>query len=592
MDITTTIHQYGATDGAGNLAYDHFYLDDMVLSPIGAGDSSELTGLSHTECSKRMGGQGAFLAHKPDFELATYSTLKDYIWLPVEIWNDGLSKCLGEYYLIKPGFRYNQAIFAGPEAIRVLDKVGARHNAILAVGEVTAVGADYIDDANASFTDSLLNKYCFFSDKSGPSVETVNPDSGSDHKNVSDDNAATLYREVNDETILDEGASTWEAWFQKTVLNEYFYLQLDFATTNGGSCEAFEIRCWLTFGGVSTDPSVYIYDHTNTQWRKIDDLSTSGDVPYEMVLDETDIPAGVISDYFSGDASPELWIKILSGENNTSSETLKLFCRFAQLKVTHSTPFIAETTTYTIDARTGTRLTFTGQTPSDDGVAIGDPYRIGDYLHTILENCFAGGFSANLDIDVDDTTIADAPDFRTAYIGDVLRAYAKLMNRKYWQETGWTVKMPSSYGDTGLDLTEADFVTNPKMENWTFTRDGSNIIKHVQVLGNGIFVEGYQTPEFFSPQSLIHNDNRLSSGVTASNYATNLLANNIGPQETIRFTLNMDGSTDYSAIDIGKTVDINLYSSTIVITAGIITEIYYRQKQNGPLYAELVVEVQ
>lgn len=583
--------------------FDSFYYDDILFDAHLSSETTELSSLSVVECSKRLEGAGAFLAVKPDFEMATFATLKNYIWTTIEVWNNELTKKLGEYYGIFLSIQRNAVTFRGPEALKVLDKVGSRYNGVLASGEVTGTGGagtPTIDDINAAFTAALVTKICTFQDVSGPNTETAYPDSASDHYNEADDLAANLILEISDYTSLaTENTTGWEAWYNKTVAGEFFYLQLEYQVTNGASAVAFTYRIHLETAAVinlDTAPSFWLYDFTNTTWRKVADLDQLANgfrQLFEYTITDADIPAGVIADYFSGDSPPEFHVKVKSGEDSTdATQELLIRCNFAELIITYSTEYGAGLTQYTIDARTATQLTFTDQTPEDDGVAVGDPYKVGDFAHTELTNAFAPAAMANLTLDIDSTTIADASDFRTAMVGDVLRSIAKLLDRRYWQQIGWTVQLKDSanYLSTGLTLGDNDLEVNQDMQKWTYEVDGNQLVRHVQVLGNGVFAEGFQNLTYPSPFSKIVNENRIASQATANKRVTNELARFNVPAVKFICTVDMDVVANH-VIDIGKTISVDVFSSAIQLTNALITDVEYEQEGNGKLLCTVTIEV-
>ena len=54
--------------------------------------------------------------------------------------------------------------------------------------------------------------------------------------------------------------------------------------------------------------------------------------------------------------------------------------------------------------------------------------------------------------------------------------------------------------------------------------------------------------------------------------------------------LDYDKGTDYSAIDVGKAITINLYSGTYEQTDGIIRELHYSQIAGGHLFCDINIE--
>lgn len=576
--------------------YANFYIDDLILEP-GPITAEEITGVEVSECSKRFQGQGAVSALIDDYENANFSDFEDMGWTDIEVWSNDLTFKCGEYTLIEPNILRNQVRLSGPEMLRTLDRMGARVNTIEAAGEVTAVGAATIDDSNASFS-GLTNKICLFADAVGPSVETAYPAAGSNHYKTSDDNPATPFGEGNTFADLSTQGTRWIFTYKSTANNDTFYIQLEIATTNGGSATAFEVTLQSKIYGPSAgdESEVWIYDFTNVTWRSLGNwtsLALAGWLSpvIEFHFTEADIPVGVIADYFSGDPSPEFHIKVSSGETTTVSEFLKMEFDIAELKVTHTTTYVAATTNYTIDALTPTQLTFTDQTPLADGVAIGDRYKVGDFIHNVMTSAFQNAYLAGLTLLVDTTTQADAQDFRTSYIGDIIKRYERILKRESFQAKGFIVKLldPSNYESTGLSLTHADFVNNPG-EEWVYNPSARDVIRHAQVLGDGVFAEGFQTPVLPSPQSLIISDTRVSSQVTANDIIANILSQNQDKRKFLWFTLDLYDGTDYTELDIGKTINVNIYSGLLNITGGLIREMFFKDQPNGHLFCRMLVE--
>lgn len=588
MDFTSDGNEYGA----GTYAYEKFFIDDLSIEP-GSRTGDEITPAPLTaKCSKKMEGRGMFSASIHDFELANYATTKLLVWPPIEVWSNDLAVKLGEYFCPKPRYRYNSYLLAGPEALGVLHGVSSGYNGILAQGEATAIGADTLTDSNAAFTAALLAKICMFTDKVSPSIEVDYPVASSDHHLVSDDNPLDPLSESGANTDLDTVDGIWSV--RADVPDNAFYLKLVYEVTNGATATAFnyQLNSFNSRWTVGNDAEIHIYDFTNTQWRKVADLECDNKwVTYYM--DESDIPAGVISDYYSGDTPPEFHVKILSGVK--TGYICDMQTSFAELKTTYSTLFAAEQNNYTVDIQTATQLDFTDQTPQADGPAAGDRYVIGDLLHNIVPLMSKRAIETNLTLDYGTSTKADAADYRTSMIGDILSSFAKMDNRRYWQQIGWVAQSlaTGSLVSTGLTLTEADLVVNNDMEKWEIGRDGTEMRRHQMVVGNGNFAEEFQTPTFPCPLSDLYTSNLISSQVIAKAHADSRLARYQGPKDIFECTVdhNNIAGTDYTSIDNGKTININLYSGTFTITNGMIISIENDDSgANGHLLRTMQVE--
>lgn len=582
--------RHEATSGNGAVPHDSMYIDDFVFLP-GPATGNEITPAPiSAKCSKKMEGRGMFSATIRDFELANYATTKLYVWTPIEVWKNDLSLKLGEYFSPSPRYNYNSYLLGGPEALGVLRQVSSGYNAILAQGEATAIGADTMDDTNAVFTASQIGLVCMFSDKTAPSIETDWPNTDSDHLLVVDDSPLAPWREIGANTDLD---TPEDIWFVRSYVDDDFYLKLEFEVTNGAAATAFTLQlnsnnsAWTT----GNESEIHIYDFTNTQWRKVADLECD-DKWATYYMTEANIPAGVIADYYSGDTPPEFHVKIIGGTVGGGTTTT-MRTSYVELKTTYSTVFAAEQNNYVIDARTGTQLTFTGQTPQADGIVAGDRYVIGDYLHNIVNNLAPRAAETNLSIDYDTTTNADAGDYRTSMIVDILTSFAKKDNRRVWQALDWVAKCKSSYVSTGITLTEADLVVNNNMERWDIFRDGSQMRRHQMVVGNGNFYEAFQTPTFPCPNSFLHTSNLISSQTIAKTLGDNLLARFQGPKDIFECTVDYDNiaGTDYSTIDMGKTINVDIFGSKFTITNGLIISMDWDDTgANGHLLNTIQVE--
>lgn len=571
-------------------AYETLFVDDYTFIP-GPTTGNEITPAPiSASCSKKMQGRGRFGAVHRDFELANYATTKDYVWIPIEVWKNDLSVKLGEYFNPRPRYRRNSYILGGPEAFGVLSQVNCDYNGILAAGEATAIGADTMTDDEAAFTAALIDKICMFTDKLSPSIDIDYPsqDADTDHFLVIDDSILDPWQETGDNTDLDHSD---DIWYVRSEVDDDYYLILKFAVTNGASATAFDFTLNSFNERWTTAAEIHIYDFTNTVWRKVSDLECNA-IWATYNMSDADIPAGVISDYYSGDSPPEFHVKIIAGIV-AGSVTTTTRTSFAQLKTTYSTVFAAEQNNYVIDARTATELTFTGQTPQDDGLEANDRYVVGDFLHNIINHISARVAETNLTLEYDTSTNADAADYRTSTVANILNSFAKMDGRRSWQAIGWTAQSLSSYTSTGLTLTDADLIVNNDMEDWDIIRDGTEMRRHQLVVGNGTFAEGTQTPAYPCPQSFLLSSNLLSSQLAANTRMVSLLADNQSPKDILVCTVDYDNNddVDFSVLDVGKTINVNLFSGTFTITNGlIISQEFNDGGANGHLLCTIEVE--
>ena len=190
-----------------------------------------------------------------------------------------------------------------------------------------------------------------------------------------------------------------------------------------------------------------------------------------------------------------------------------------------------------------------------------------------------------LTIDVDATALADAADYYYQYVGPVFRDFAKRMGRRIWQKIGWIIQCKSAYTDTTLNLTEANFV------DWDLDIDGEELYKAILVSGANNDIIEYTGAAYGTPYSLIINHPALTTEEAAAEYASQMSTDHADPVKRYRFIIDYDDGTDYSALDIGKTVDVNLYSGTLTITAGLITSLTWSQESAGHLMVVVEVEV-
>lgn len=578
-----------------NEAYDQVYLDDLSIV-VKAPPPTEITGVTSLNCSKRMGGNGIISANVRDLALANYSTNKDIIWSGAEVWDNDLTRPLWEGYVVEPVINYNWLMFQGFETLRTLEKVPANYSTILAEGEVTTAADDYIDDVNASFTDDLLTKPCTFTDTAGPTYEIINPNVSSGWLQSDIATPLVSVSEIGDYTDLaNPRVVNWSRWYgSKAEVNGG--LELQFTVTNAGSSTGFEIKivCRFRNSSVYTDlPLLKIRDDICGSWELvIDPLIAATPIQYDVnyTFKSEDL-AHARAHYFDG-TTLKIFLDWGAYPPPVSNEAITAF--YAEVKNFYSTLFTAGGVIYTIDARDSDTLTFTGQTPNADGVATDDRYKVGDYIHNNMNNIWAAISIPWLILDFDSSTLFDSSDYNSAYVLDVLNNYAKMSDREVWQAYDYIVKCKSSYDDSGIDLTEAD-VIHDNTGNWlngSFTRNGREIIRSARIFGAGVTYVDTQLPDYPSPRGDIYSDSRIATQAQAAVIVANILTENSSPKEILRIMINCNSSiTNIENLDIGKTIDVNLYSGTIAITAGLIREVHYEQTRGGPLYATLEIEV-
>ena len=587
------------TDPMGNLSnctcyvVGLVYLDDITVYSLNTTTAEEITTVTNAYCSSSMNGGGVLNVIKRDFELANYSTYSAYPWRQVEVYHHSgstLKQKIWEGIILQPRFNYNWIQFAGMTPLRILNEIEANYSSLLAEGEVTGVSGSVLTDSNASFTASLVNKVCTFTDDAGPTYEIDYPDGGDIYQSDRITHIAYPTLEQGGWADLADETNQWHV----NHAYEDMCMILTFTVANAASTTGFEIEIITQFinsGTYATDPDLYIFRASSSAWEKVSDLNV-GDLPAVYKFSDTDLATSPPTNYFNGTT---LKLAIHAGAWSDAFGTNEaIHCYKASVKNYYSTLFNAGSTLYTIDAQTGTTLTFTGQDIETDGVAINDRYKVGDYLHNILESIWNTASITFVSLDYDDSTNVDATDYTSDFVGPILARFAQWDNREVWDSLGWQIKSKSSYTDTSIDLTEADINVDVK-GNWIngyYLVDGRNEYRKIRFFGAGISQEGVQTTTNNSLWTKMITDTRIPTEAAAKTFVTNLLSDHSDAKKILSVEIDMDkGISNIENLDIGKTIDINLYSGTINITGGLIREIHYRQMLGGHLFARLIVEV-
>lgn len=577
----------GNLDNFMLIASTYWYIDDVsVAVPFAAAKIADLvSGSTHNE--RDMGGSAYAVTH--DVALANIATLSTHLWKAVEIWNNDLDEILWEGWIIKIIVAYNHVTFIMDNGLKVLNNVLADYNGILATGEVTTVGASSIDDINAAFTAGLVGKFCTFTDSAGPTVETDYPTANSNHLQSDKSTALTLNNEWNDHTDLATLGCVsvhYGCGWGGYAAHASGGLMLEFDATNAASTTAWEIRLTLVTGINSfvydTKPKLFIWKQDTTEWITVEtDWAIHGFLGVTYTFKNTDLDDTDPGDYFNGDL---LKIFIDWGDTGTTDEMLLVF--YAKLVNTYTTVF-PTATVYTIDARDTDTLTFTGQ--SCTGISEGDRYKVGDYLHNTLNSIWDETY-IGVGLNYDVSTEIEAVDYTSETIGNILRNFALRDGRRVWCSKGWVIESLASLVDTTIDLTEAHVETDEKLEDWTYTLDGMNIYHKIKVYGSGIIAEDIQTTTYPSPLGIVITDNRLTSQQTADSVVTQTLIDHANEKKHLEFIINTANVTDSHLLAVMKTIDINLYSGKVSITAGEIVSLSYFQTGGGPLYAKILVD--
>ncbi len=586
------IFRFGMDDDGA--AGEEAIIDDTLVSTLNTSSSEEIATLSDVKCSSSMGDGGVLNATKRDFELANYSTYSGYPWRHVEVYHhsgDTLKQKIWEGIILSPRINYKWIQFSGMTPLRILAEVEANYSSLLAEGEVTAVSGAVMTDANAAFTDTLLTKITTFTDDAGPTYELDVPMNTSAIYESDRTTPLSPPLEEGDYTDLATESGFWRAG---EIDHPDFCMILTFDLPNSALSTGFEVEVITEFinsGTYATAPDIYVYDWQTPQWEKVSNLQVE-DSATTFTFTDTDL-SEALADYFDGLGDFKICIHAGAWSDPIGTqEYMKVYK--AEVKNYYSTLFTAGTTKYTIDARAATTLTHTGQDIEADGVAINDRYKVGDYLHNIIGDIWDTAAITFVSIDYDDSTEIDSTDYNSDFVGPVLKRFADMDGRRVWDALGWQIKCKSSYEDTGIDLTEVDIETDIN-GNWTngfYHVNGRNVYRKVKVFGAGVSYADTQSPSFNSLWTKTITDNRVPTQAAAANMVSKLLTKHSDAAKMLVFEIDMDGGiTNIENLDIGKTIDVNLYSGTINITAGLITEIHYRQQFGGHLFAKLVVLV-
>jgi hypothetical protein len=518
------------------------------------------------------------------------------------IWEGAINRCTQHS---QPMWHFRMK---GREILHFLDRTPCNFNSIKASGVVTSLSGAQIDDSEASFTSAVNGKPTFFSGASGGETsEMVFPHANSTWFNdpAADDPAEVETKQGNgDETDISAGGDTryWIIYDTSNRGKDYYGIDLHFEVANNATSAWVEIKfvCRFEFKSLyvseANSPVIQIYDVTNTSWEDDDTLNAGNIVGlgrtahYQTAWDaHAPIYRGVItitdntSRYFDG--SDFLKIRILCGDASGAGHTKdQVRVDSAILTNVYSGEFrIAYETTYIVDAYDTDTLLFTGQTPDADGVDIGSSYSVGDYLHTNMTSIWSYSQINWVDLDFDTTTIGEANDYRGQFVGHVLSDYAERLDREVWQAIGWAIKCKSSYTDTALNLTENNFL------DWSHSMTSDETFGSVTLHGGGSYNNiSWRGGTYFTPEGKFYIDTRWAEaamgGVVADNYESKYSTS----KQIFIGTIDLDDGTDYSALDIGKTIDIILHSK-ITISAGLITELSYNQNAGENLQCNIVV---
>lgn len=573
-----------------------------------SGVTTEITDLKFHTVSRSMSG-GILSALIRNRELASIDTIHGYTWARCLVKNNAADKTLWEGFInrINDQIDHHSSHLSGIDGLRVLDKVACRHSSIRATGRITALDAAYIDDSEAAFIAAMVTKPCLFTDTDEPAKETVNPNSNTTWVNnpTTDDPADFEVGSPDNADPYKNLATAGYMFIQDTdnYVEDGYGIVCEYTVPNAASSTKIIIEVEMDIDGgqyyadTTETPLVEVWRQSTTEWLSVSaDMTGEGRVPtwgqFSSMQYLTITITANIANYFNGTT---LKWRITTGKPNATSpqnNSPGLAIYKAPLTNTYAALFDAENTTYTIDAQSegGTRLTFTGQTPSADGLVIGDSYRVGDFLHNIMADIM---FAANIwwmTLDVDSTSTPDVSDYYFSHAGPVFRDFAAKMGREVWLADSWTLKCKNSYTDTTINLTEADLIGPPRGHN-SFDWDGDAMASRVVVRGAGVNYEQTNRLDYPCPYTVFRNDPAIQTQLDANLIGIKLNIATTNPVKRLQVTLDYDGGTDYSTLDIGKTIDVNVLSGKINITAGLIRELHWRQNAGEHLLVDVVIDV-
>lgn len=589
----------------------------MRLYIVDRGDSSavELVDITFNTVTKAFGGGGVAQFSRRDFENSGIANWQGLLWETVEIRKNDGSTVLWEGYITNVTIDRNSVIFTAIEGLRALDMVPAEYTSIEHQGKISSISGDVITDRWASYTnDELIGLLLHFTDSAGSAQETVWPHADTafiGSPDVTSGTHADLVAAGSTGMYCTDGDATSPGGADTFGL-EIVWLVPEFADSTrveihlmrqGHSYYYYPdmITNARIYTQTSEHPLITIYNDTTSTWESASDNVTGigriaapfGTLGLHIITITQNIGL-----YF--DVAGVIKLRIVDGDpqaNYSKPAAPKRYyigARFAALYNTYEPVFQAEDITFTITDNTATTITL-DSSAEDAGVGVNDTYTIGGTMSDILPAAFeSAGITAAMTLDMDSTSLSDATDYRFAYIGDMITNFAGKLGRRAWQQTGWVIKLKTSanYVDTGIDLTEANLDVRLNSTGWQYSADGNGTVRKVIVSGGGGSAEAYSGTSYDTIQGLIINDATVTDQTSARARAAAEASYRAGPVVTFRCTLDCDsGITSIANLDIGKLIDINLFSSAVVISQGLITEVSYEQNKGGHLLARITVEV-
>jgi hypothetical protein len=554
----------------------------------------EISGVTFHAVHREIGGNSVLLCEVHDKENTGFSTLNEYLWSKVIVTNNANDKVLWEGFIDTIIASPGKTLLGAIDAVKALDHIHCRHSSIISSGTVTALADAYIEDSAASFADGThLNEAVFFTDMSGLDEEVKYPNADSSIEGAPS-NTIGLWSNMDD-----GGRDSYGFSDEDDDPNQHIIM--NFLVPNHATSTRIDIIFTLRsaqgkyYPNENERPRIFVYNDTGAAWA-FDTADIEGDLSYihewsesnDVYVCQTSIIDN-ISDYFDG--AGNLKVKLTAGHPQTSSPDLGysiITVRMAELTNTYSATFGSKSKVYTIDVvDSATKITFTGQTPDADGVDIGDTYRVGSVLDTIAGEIWRRAIFNSVDLDFDSTTIPDATDYYSSYVGPVLASFAHRLNRYLWHAIDWTVKCKSSYTACTDD---ASTIIDTDVIDWIWHRSGKTMRPTAVVYGANVRAKFFDYEiKYPCPYTEVRSDVNITTQASAYNYAVSIVGKHTAPEDRLTFLLNYDDGADYDDMDLGKTIGISIASGSINPTTPLIHSMDWKQNYGEDLYVEVTV---
>jgi hypothetical protein len=170
---------------------------------------------------------------------------------------------------------------------------------------------------------------------------------------------------------------------------------------------------------------------------------------------------------------------------------------------------------------------------------------------------------------MDDHTISK--DLTHDYLYDLINMLADIDDREWWQiiHDPTTIKHTKSFDSSGVTLTEDDFIGFNK-NNFTFEKSSENMRGYMAVIGsNEVVAEESISPDIWNDLTEVVRNSDIDSPAKANDYITNQAHRFEDKQISFVGTMNNSRTDkDYTDLDIGKTVTLNLKSGVMALYDG------------------------